>query len=127
MSTVSIASPFTRSASPARPRAAVAAKPAPVRLTRRGRVVLTLLLLVLVLAVFTVFSGRSAATGDSGTQVPTRTVVVGEGDTLWGIAGGIAGPGEIREVVHDIQTLNSLPGPGLVEGQVLAVPVRDPA
>ena len=96
---------------------------APLRLTRRGRLVVTLLLLGLVLALFTVFGGYSAATGEAGEQLPTRTVVVGEGDTLWAIASAVAGPGETREVVHEIQELNSLPGPELVEGQELAVPV----
>jgi hypothetical protein len=101
----------------------VTPKPAPLRLTRRGRLVVTLLLLGLMLALFTVFSGYSAATGEAGEQLPTRTVVVGEGDTLWAIASEVAGPGETREVVHEIQELNSLPGPELVEGQELAVPV----
>jgi hypothetical protein len=100
-----------------------AAPRARVRLTRRGRVVLTLLLLALVLALFTVFSGYSAATGEPGDRVPTTTVVVGEGDTLWAIASAVAEPGRTREVVHEIQKLNSLPGPELVEGQELAVPV----
>ncbi len=98
-------------------------RPAALRLTRRGRLVVTVLLLGLMLAQFTVFSGYSAATGDAGEQLPTRTVVVGEGDTLWEIASEVAEPGETREVVHEIQQLNSLPGPELVEGQELAVPV----
>ena len=97
--------------------------PAPLRLTRRGRLLVTLLLLGLVMALFTIFSGYSAASGEAGKQVPTRTVVVGEGDTLWGIASTVAEPGETRELVHEIQKLNSLPGPELVEGQELAVPV----
>lgn len=98
-------------------------QPARLRLTRRGRLVVTLLLLGLVLALSTVFSGYSAATGEAGEQPPTRTVVVGEGDTLWAIASAVAEPGETREVVHEIQEMNSLPGPELVEGQELAVPV----
>lgn len=96
---------------------------APLRLTRRGRVVVTLLLVGLVLGLFVVFSGYSAATGEAGEPLPTRTVVVDEGDTLWAIASEVAEPGQTREVVHRIQELNSLPGPELVEGQELAVPV----
>jgi LysM repeat protein len=99
------------------------AQQATVRLTRRGRLVVTLLLLALVLVLFTVFSGYSAATGEAGSPQPTRTVVVDEGDTLWGIASTVAEPGGTRELVHEIQELNSLPGPELVEGQELAVPV----
>ncbi|HYO39411.1 MAG TPA: LysM peptidoglycan-binding domain-containing protein [Nocardioidaceae bacterium] len=94
-----------------------------VRLTRRGRVVVVVLLLALLLAVFTVFGPRSAATRDAGMPVQTRTVEVGPGDTLWGIASAVAEPGEVREAVHHIQELNALTGPGLVVGQEIAVPV----
>ena len=95
----------------------------PVRLTRRGRVVLVLLLLGLLFAGFVAFGGQSMATGESGTPVPSRTVIVGEGDTLWDIAADVAGDRDIREVVHEIEQLNSLPGPELTVGQKIAVPV----
>lgn len=95
----------------------------PVRLTRRGRVVLTLLLLGVVMAAFVALGGRSVATGEAGEAPLTRTVVVSEGDTLWAIASEVGGDSDIREVVHQIEELNSLPGPALVEGQELAVPV----
>lgn len=110
----------------ARPAVAAAppARPGSVRLTRRGRVVVTLLILGVLFAAFVVFSGRSVASGESGVRVPTRTVLVGEGDTLWGIATEVAEPGtDIREAVHDIEKLNSLPGPALEVGQEIAVPV----
>ena len=95
-----------------------------LRLTRRGRLVVTLLFLVLALTALTLFSGYSAATDSRGHAVPTRTVEVQEGDTLWAIASGVAGPGEIREVVHEIQDLNSLSGVAVTEDQRIAVPVR---
>ena len=118
MSTLSIAPSFEPSRPP---RPSVSA--APVRLTRRGRIVATVLMLAAMLAVLTLLSGHSAASGDSGEAARTRSVVVEEGDTLWGLAAAVAAPGEIREVVHQIEKLNSLPGPALVEGQHLAVPV----
>ncbi len=105
------------------PRTATAtARPGSVRLTRRGRVVVVLLLLGLVLGAFVLFSGQSVATRDAGTPAPTRTVVVGEGDTLWDIASQV-GDGDIRETVHEIEKLNSLSGPALEVGQEIAVPV----
>ena len=110
-----------------RPAARPSARPASrgqLRLTRRGRVVVTLLLLGLVLGAAVLFGGTSVATGDAGADVPTRTVVVGEGDTLWAIAGEVAAPGEVREMVHQIEKLNSLPGPALEVGQELAVPAE---
>ena len=60
----------------------VAARPAPARLTRRGRLVVTLVLLGAVLLACVAFGARSAATGDAGSPVPTRMVQVGPGDTL---------------------------------------------
>ncbi len=120
MSTLSVPTTFVPSRRPIHPSAPARGA---LRLTRRGRWVVTALLLTLVLAVSVVFAGRSAATRVSGETTDTRTVVVSDGDTLWAIAGEIAGPGEIRDVVHRIEKLNSLPGPALVEGQELAVPI----
>lgn len=100
--------------------------PAQLRLTRRGRIVvrsaIVLALLVVVLAAVVMVGGRSAATGERGPEVSTRTVVVHQGDTLWGIASKVAGPGEIRDLVYRIEELNSLTGPELTEGQELAIP-----
>lgn len=116
-----------RGGASARPSARAAARPtsgsASVRLTRRGRIVAVLLLLGLLLAVLTVFGSHSAATGDAGVPVQTRTVEVGEGDTLWGIASEVAKPGEVREMVHQIEELNALSGSALSVGQEIAVPV----
>ena len=100
------------------------ARPAPaVRLTRRGRLTLLLLFVAAAFLTLSVLAGQSAATGEAGVPVETRTVVVGEGDTLWGIASEVAGPGEVREMIHHIQKLNALPSAGLQRGQELAVPV----
>ena len=112
----------------ARPRLAPAPTVRPreaqaVRLTRRGRLVVVLLLVVVVFAVLAVFGSHSAATDEPGAPVPTRTVEVGAGDTLWGIASEVAEPGGVRDMVHRIEELNALTGPSLVEGQEIAVPV----
>lgn len=98
-------------------------RPAPLRLTRRGRVLALLLLLGILLAVLTVFGSHSAATGDAGVPVQTRTIEVGAGDTLWGIASEVAKPGEVRDMVHQIEELNALSGSALSVGQEIAVPV----
>jgi len=112
--------------SPGHPRATTRSEPpaAPgVRLTRRGRVVAVLLLAVVIFGALTVLGSRSAATGEGGVPEHTRTVEVGPGDTLWGIATEVAAPGEVRETVLRIERLNSLSGPALVVGQEIAVPV----
>jgi hypothetical protein len=100
------------------------AQPAPrtVRLTRRGRVVLTLTFLAVALALMVPFGGWATATLTGGTPEPVRIVEVHSGDTLYGIAGDLAKPGHVREMVNRIQELNSLPGGQITEGQKLAVP-----
>jgi len=123
MSTVAIHPGFTRTREGAH-RSARPARPAPLRLTRRGRVVGVLLFLGVLLTVLTVFGSHSAATGEAGRPVPTRTVVVGSGDTLWDIASEVAAPGEVRAMVHQIEELNALTGPGVSVGQEIAVPLR---
>lgn len=99
-------------------------RPGGVRLTRRGRLTLLVLFVGLAFALISLVGGQSAATGEAGQPVETRTVVVGEGDTLWGIASEIAEPGQVREIIHHIQQLNALPNAGLMQGQELAVPVE---
>jgi LysM repeat protein len=95
-----------------------------VRLTRRGRVALTLFFLAVLLAVFTAFGPRVVATGDKGTPERTTTVVVGQGDTLWDIAGDVAEPGHTREMIRRIVELNSLSSTTIQSGQELAVPMK---
>ncbi len=80
---------------------------APVRLTRRGRVVLVLLALGLLFLAF----GLGRATGaDAGATVPLtrRTVVVQPGETLWQIARRAAPGADPRVTVGRIQRLNDL-------------------
>ncbi len=94
-----------------------------VRLTRRGRIVVMALFLALALAVMVGLGGWATATRDAGTPEPVRVIEVQPGDTLYAIAGELAGPGEVREMVHRIRQLNALPSGGLQAGQKLAVPV----
>ena len=119
MSTVALNSGFTRPRTVTRP----SERGSSVRLTRRGRVLAVLVFLGLLLVALTMFGPRSAATGEAGTPVQTRTVEVGAGDSLWEIASDVAPPGQVRETVHQIQELNALTGSGVAVGQTIAVPV----
>lgn len=98
--------------------------PARVRLTRRGRAVLTLTFLGVLLALMLTVGGSwaTATLSGGGTTEPVGVVEVQPGDTLFEIAATVAGPGEVREMVHRIQELNSLPGAEISVGQRLAVP-----
>jgi hypothetical protein len=101
---------------------AVAPRRQRVRLTRRGRAVLVLAFLALALGAMTLMGGFAIATQTDGPAEEVRIVEVQPGDTLYDIAGDAAEPGEVREMVHRIQELNSLPGSSISEGQKLAVP-----
>jgi LysM repeat protein len=110
MSTISITTYDRRSLR----RPAVAA---PVRLTRRGR-------LVLVLAVIAVLGSSTVATDEAGAVPATRVVTVQEGQTLWQIAAEANPEGDVRDTVDDIMRMNSLPSAGDLQlGSDLAVPV----
>lgn len=125
MSTIAVAHGFgTTRTAVRRPARSASSEPMSVRLTRRGRLAFLVAFIALGLAALTVFGGQSAATSEAGAPVQTRMVEVGEGDTLWGLASTVAEPGEVREMIHQIQELNALSGAGLVEGQEIAVPVE---
>ncbi len=100
----------------------VTARPVGVRLTTRGRVVVTALLAVLAVAILLLTTSVSGA-GTSSTQVPVRHVTVEPGQTLWQIAGDVAPDADRRDTVATIVELNALPGSNVQAGQQIAVPV----
>jgi hypothetical protein len=117
----------TNVAGPAMPDLARGASRTRLRLTRRGRVVFTALA-ALPIAIGVLFgslaSGGAVAGIDDGTGPAVfDTVVVGAGDTLWGIAESIAPTADPREVIHEIMQLNGLRNPVVQPGQRLALPV----
>lgn len=125
MSTMTVSPQFYPVQAPrtVRPTAAAARLDAQrVRLTRRGRLVLTGIFLAGVLLGMAVFGGWATASLTAGTPEPVDVVEVQSGDTLYGLAADVAAPGEVREMVYRIQELNSLPGAQISEGQRLAVP-----
>jgi len=103
-----------------------AALSAPVRLTRRGKIAFMLVALI-VLAVLAVALGSStAATRDAGAALPTTTVTVKAGETLWQLAAEANPGGDIRATVDDIMRLNALPNASSLQmGSQVAVPVYE--
>lgn len=97
---------------------------APLRLTRRGRRLLTLLALVAVVGVALLVGALAGGpgAGRSLELVGESRVVVRPGDTLWSIASSVAGDDDVRLVVHRIQEVNRLQGTRLVPGEVLRLP-----
>jgi nucleoid-associated protein YgaU len=90
-----------------------------LRLTRRGRVVLLLILSALLLGAFSIGRVSSSAAGH---RVAQRVVVVHPGDTLWSIAQHVAPGSDPREVVARIADANGLPTSDVRVGQQLVVP-----
>ncbi len=93
-----------------------------LRLTRRGRLVVVLASATVALALMVPLGGWATASLSSGSPEPVRVIEVAPGQTLYGIAGDLAPAGEVRDMVHRIQQLNSLSGAGISEGQKLSVP-----
>ena len=61
----------------------------------------------------------------AGTPEPVRIVVVHPGDTLYDIAGSVAAPGHVNEMIAHIEQLNALNSPVIQPGQKIAVPASD--
>ncbi|MGY4646113.1 LysM peptidoglycan-binding domain-containing protein [Cellulomonas sp. URHB0016] len=118
------ASSVRRAGRPPAGRASTPAGDGPLRLTARGRIVLGVLTLLVVGAGIVPWqAGRASADGPSGAVEVVRHVVQ-PGETLWGIAREVAGPGDdVRDVVVRLVELNNLPSAGLMAGQSIVVPV----
>lgn len=93
-----------------------------VRLTNRGKWVFFLFFLGLVLTIMWSLAGFATATQQAGSPASVRVVQVMPGQTLFQIAGEIAAPGEVRNVVDQIIELNGLASADLQVGQQLAIP-----
>ena len=96
--------------------------PRPLRLTRRGRIVIVLaMLLALVVAGFTLGRASSQAAGPAAHR-PLPTVTVAPGETLWQIAARVDPTGDRRALVDQIESLNHLRDAHVVPGQQLKLP-----
>lgn len=97
-----------------------------LRLTRRGRAVLSALValpLVIGALVFALNGGGALATGDQ-THVSFQYVTVESGDSLWSVAERIAPNADPRDVIADLVSLNGLESSVVSPGQQLAVPSK---
>ena len=96
-----------------------------LRITRRGRAVLTALIALPLAAGAVLGIGAVAATA-TGTPASTSFayVTVQPGESLWQLAEQVAPDADPREVVADISDLNGLPSGVIQPGQRLAIPAR---
>jgi len=99
---------------------------APLRLTRRGRVVAATVAALLVTVISLLLAGVAQATNDGPSPRAARQnlvqVIVHPGQSLWSVAES-ADPGQdTRVVIQQIIDLNSLNGDTVFAGQQLWVP-----
>ena len=94
----------------------------PVRLTRRGRLLLTACAVLVLLVLLSVGrAGSQAATVTETGPALTQTTVL-PGDTLWSVAQRLAPDNDTRQVVAQIKRLNHLHSSALRAGQQLLLP-----
>ena len=93
------------------------------RLGRRGRLARFLLVLSLTVVLGAGFAMKAGA-GVSIQHAPKSyvSIVVAPGETLWSIASTAAARGDVRAMVDEIISVNSLSVPDVAAGQVLRVP-----
>jgi len=98
----------------------------PLRLTRRGRVVIAVATAILVAVVSLVAAGAVQATSRSApprvAEQNLTQVVVRPGQSLWSVAESADPGADTRQVIQQIVELNGLTGDAVVAGQRLWAP-----
>ena len=98
----------------------------PIKLTRRGRLVLSTLSFATMLAISLVslfgIATSSANASNEATNSTTTQIVVAPGETLWTIAARVNPEIDPRAVIDQIMDLNVINGSNVYAGQVLLVP-----
>jgi len=113
-----------------RARDAARPRPGPLRLTPRGRLVVTgLAVIIVIVAVTLLWVGVAGSVQASSRRLAPRSpyegmtqVVVRPGQTLWSIAASADPSADPWAVVQQISEVNALNGPMLQAGQLLWVP-----
>ena len=103
------------------------ANPSGVVLNRRGRLARTLVILSLAIVMVATFAfSAGAGSTDSMAATPDSyvTVIVGRGESLWSLAGRMAGDGDARSLIEEIMAVNSLATPDVQAGQSLRIPLH---
>jgi LysM domain-containing protein len=99
----------------------------PLRLTRRGRIVVAVMAALLVAALSLIAAGAAQAISHTGPAHPAGSanlaqVVVQPGQSLWSVAESADPNADTRLVIQQITELNSLNGDTVFAGQRLWVP-----
>ena len=98
----------------------------PIKLTRRGRMLVSALSFAAMLAIslvslFGIATASAKASNESSNSTTTQ-IVVAPGETLWTIAARVNPEIDPRAVIDQIMDLNVINGSNVYAGQVLLVP-----
>jgi multidrug efflux pump subunit AcrA (membrane-fusion protein) len=98
----------------------------PIKLTRRGRMLVSALSFAAMLAISLVslfgMATASAKASNEASNSTTTQIVVAPGETLWTIAARVNPEIDPRAVIDQIMDLNVIEGSNVYAGQVLLVP-----
>ena len=107
------------------------ANPSGFRLNRRGRLARTFVVLSLAVVMASLFGLQAGANTsepvnatNSFTEVSYIEVTAAPGDTLWSLATRMAEGGDVRALVDEIATVNSLATAELQAGQKVRIPLQ---
>jgi len=105
---------------------ATSINPSSTHLSRRARLARTLVVLSLSVVMVAGFAMKAGAGTTSNPAGPSRyvTVVVAPGETLWSLASALADGGDVRALVNEIVTVNSLQSVDVQAGVRLRIPVK---
>ena len=100
--------------------------PSGIRLNRRGRLARTFVVLSLAVVLASVFGLKAGAGTTDAVGAPTSfiEVTVAPGDTLWSLATRLADGGDVRSLVDEIASVNSLASAEVQAGQKLRIPLH---
>jgi hypothetical protein len=99
--------------------------PSGIRLNRRGRLARTFVVLSLAVVLASVFGLKAGAGTTDAVGAPTSfiEVTVAPGDTLWSLATRMADGADVRAMVDEISSVNSLASAELQAGQKVRIPL----
>ena len=102
------------------------ANPSTITLNRRGRLARTFVVLSLAIVLGSVVSAKAGAGTDTSPQAGGSflTVTVAPGDTVWSLANRLAGSRDVRSLVSEIISVNSLASVDVATGQKLRIPLK---
>ena len=100
--------------------------PSTITLNRRGRLVRTFVVLSLAIVLGSLVGAKAGAGTDAAPQSASSfiTVTVAPGDTVWSLANRLAGGKDVRSLVSEIISVNSLVSVDVATGQKLRIPLR---